>query len=198
MCALLEHSARVNARNDPDGMPAFDAAAEWCDGYIVDRLIKAGANVNAETRQGRKKGRYHEKAPAVCRIAKPSKSCWSIHWAAINARDDNDGNSPLHVASLTIKNRNMSLGLVDYLLIAGADETASNNHGNTPASHLPASHLVLLDRDGGLQRVLREQFRGTRAPADRADRAWSRRGIVAGMPWLPRQGEEGAAEEPKF
>ncbi|CAM9358006.1 unnamed protein product [Ectocarpus sp. 4 AP-2014] len=80
-----------------------------------------------------------------------------------NARDD-DGHGSLH---LVCKYPNpSSVAVADLLLRWGADETATDNDGNTPADYIQSSD----ESDGRLERLL------VNAPADRACR---RRGTLA-------------------
>ncbi|CAN0384130.1 unnamed protein product, partial [Pylaiella littoralis] len=166
---LLDHGASVDARNDDDGETALHAAVEWCNCFAVDMLVKAGANVNAETREGQTPLHH-----ACMMQDRDTIECLLRHGAVINTRD-NDGCSILHAASTAIGKQEISLELVDFLLIAGADETVMDNNGNTPASH-----LLLEPTDREPRGVLREQIREllVRAPADRADRVWRRRGML--------------------
>ncbi|CAM9796415.1 unnamed protein product, partial [Ectocarpus fasciculatus] len=82
--------------------------------------------------------------------------------ANANARDE-VGQRPLHVVCKYPKAR--SVAVADLLLRWGADETATDNDGNTPAD-LVKSGAGPNER---LQRLL------ANAPADRA---WRRRGMV--------------------
>ncbi|CAN0449634.1 unnamed protein product, partial [Ectocarpus fasciculatus] len=79
-----------------------------------------------------------------------------------NARDD-DGQRPLHLVCKCPDAR--SVALADLLLRWGADETATDNDGNTPADLVKSG----AEPNERLQRLL------ANAPADRA---WRRRGMV--------------------
>ncbi|CAM9778793.1 unnamed protein product, partial [Ectocarpus fasciculatus] len=82
--------------------------------------------------------------------------------AYANAQD-NVGQRPLHVVCKYPKAS--SVALADLLLRWGADETATDNDGNTPADLVKSG----AEPNERLQRLL------ANAPADRA---WRRRGMV--------------------
>ncbi|CAM9465566.1 unnamed protein product, partial [Ectocarpus sp. 12 AP-2014] len=97
----------------------------------------------------------------------------------VNANAPNDdGQDPLHLVCKFPSPS--SAAVADLLLRWGADETATDNDGNTPADFIQSSD----ESNGRLQRLL------ANAPADRA---WRRRGMVV---MLRAQGVEAANAAP--
>eukprot|EP00752_Nemacystus_decipiens_P009720 g8680.t1 len=166
--ALIAHGAQVNAVSR-HGETALHAAAAWTDEYVVDILVEAGATVCTPGILGRTP--LHA---ASSHLNRGTAAALARHGAPINAQDSL-GNTALHCAALGGECPEDGLEIVNFLLIAGADETIVNNKGKTPASNLP-----LVPTGHTASDVFFEQVREIllRAPADRADRAWRRRGTV--------------------
>lgn len=189
--ALLEHGARVNATT-PQGNTALHAAAAWTDDYMVDILVEAGATVCTPCVYGTTP--LHE---AATNQNLGTATALLRHGAQLNAQDSL-GNTALHLAVSCLGGYfpKDSLELVNSLLIAGADETIMNKSGEIPASRLPLEPTGNRAHD-----VLREQVRELllRAPADRADRAWRRRGMVFLCHHFPKKaGVETGSRTPKM
>ncbi len=158
---LVRHGMDVNSCNRGDS--ALHNALFLDQACSVDALIEAGADIEIKaTTTG---------ATPVSRAA-----LFCSHKAllalllkgAITSARDNTGKTPLHAACLS--NREGIAAVVDLLLRWGADETAVDNEGRTPAERLSGVP------DGGSRSqedVDRAQLLLARAPADRA---WRRRG----------------------
>ncbi len=167
--AILGHGANVNARND-DGYTALHMAARSDQACVVDALVEAGADVelmcNLDTTPLANAALF-----SSCKAMLALRQCG----AEIHARDK-FGSTALHLACFG-KRRGLEVA-VDLLLRWGADETAVNNDGQTPAD-------VLLNFDFGdgddkepakHDEVERTRLLLLRAPADRAWRSrvcWS-------------------------
>lgn len=172
---LLAHGAQVDALSSEgveggsQGQTALHAAASWTHDHVVDMLVEAGATVRTPCTYGRTplhEASSYQKLDTVAALLR--------HGAPINAQD-NEGNTALHLAATGHEQLEDAMELVNCLLIAGADETIMNNEGKTPASHIPLEPTAHRPSD-----LIREQVRELllRAPQDRADRAWRRRGMA--------------------
>ncbi|CAM9892699.1 unnamed protein product [Ectocarpus sp. 12 AP-2014] len=149
---------------------AFDGIPE-----VVHALVEVGADVEARC-SGVLRGStplhvaaYSEKLDTMLALLQKG--------ANANAPDD-DGQDPLHLVCKFPSPS--SAAVADLLLRWGADETATDNDGNTPADFIQSSD----ESNGRLQRLL------ANAPADRA---WRRRGMVV---MLRTQGVEAANADP--
>lgn len=165
---LLAHGARVNALSS-DGNTALHAAAEFANSHVVDILVEAGATVCTPCMHGRTplhQASWCQKLDTVTALLR--------HGAPINAQDI-DGNTALHFAAIGREHLEDALELVNCLLLAGADETAMNDEGKTPASNIPLEPSGHRAGDAIREKVHELLLR---APADRADRSWRRRGMV--------------------
>ncbi|CAM9741465.1 unnamed protein product [Scytosiphon promiscuus] len=144
------------------------AAAEFHDDLEVDMLVAAGAKVDAEVRGG-------TALQCACMAGRlDSMNALMKHGADIN-RPNQEGNTPLHLVGTGYDNDGKAFEMMNTLLIAGADETAKNNDGDTPASQLP-DEPTRYPKDDAIRERLRALL--LRAPADRADRLWRRRGTL--------------------
>ena len=154
LLALLRHGASVDPVRFGDETP-LHVAVEAGNEVAVKTLLSAGAD------------------PSLCLLS-ASTACYGVttvcdllrHGADVKTRRAFDGNTPLHLAA-----ERCILDTVDALLRAGADETAVNGLGLTPAEVVGCrseDHHPLLDST----RILLAN-----APRDRADRAWARRGF---------------------
>eukprot|EP00903_Cladosiphon_okamuranus_P014577 g13519.t1 len=183
---LLRHGARVDAVTG-DGETALHAAAAWADDYMVDKLVAAGAMVGTPG--------MNRSTPlhAACATQNLDTAVALLrHGAPINAQDE-DGNTALHLAATASDHPEDALELVNSMLIAGADETTLNKSGESPASTLPLEPTGHRAYD-----LLCEQIREllVRAPADRADRAWRRRGMVLLCHAFPEKATREVASRP--
>lgn len=184
--ALLQHGARMNALTHK-GETALHAAAAWTEDYMVDILVEAGAMVSTPCMHG------GTPLHAACTYQNLGTAMALLrHGAPINAQDGH-GNTALHFAATGTEHPEDALELVNSLLIAGADETIMNKSGNTPASSLPrepTGHRAFVVRCEQIRELL------VRARADRADRAWRRRGTVFLCHAFPEKAAREAARRP--
>lgn len=168
--AIARHGADVNACDERSGFTALHTASENDQATVVDALLEAGADIEC-------------KADGACNALSLSASgargsCKALlallkHGAAVNAVVG-DGDTPLHSACHSWKEGLASA--VDLLLRWGADETASNNEGLTPAGLL--DEMPKYERHNNSDpsvhnEVERARLLLSRAPADRT---WRRRG----------------------
>ena len=186
---LLAHGAQVDALSRL-GETALHAAAAWTEDYIVDILVEAGATVC--TPCGEEQTPLH----AAAAYLNPGTAMALLgHGVPVNAQD-RQGNTALHYAALGSERPEDGLEMVNLLLIEGADETIVNKRGKTPASNLPLAPTGHRASD-----VFCEQVRELllRAPADRADRTWRRRGMVFLCHAFPEKAEmETGSRTPKL
>ena len=161
MRVILRHGANVNSRQ-AGGTSALHRAARHDRAAAVNALIEAGADVEIETNEGSTPlGLAAEGGRSEALLALLQKG------AFINAQDD-AGNTPLSGACRS--QRRGLAAVVDLLLIWGADETAKNNEGKTPADMLSQ---VPDGRSCSQADIDQARLLLARAPADRA---WRRRG----------------------
>ena len=151
--SLLGHGANIESAR-LGGITPLGLAVQIGNMAAVDALAAAGADVS--------KSLLHD-CPSEYSEAMTSAL---LRWGAdVNARSVSDGNTPLHFAS-----EKMSLSRVDILLRAGADETAVNGEGKTPADVIGRrADFWVANEDGDKIRTLL-----VNAPRERA---WSRRGF---------------------
>src|SRR3990167_7929710 len=130
--------AGANINGLPDSKPPIIAAAEKQNLPVIEILIAAGANVNA---QG-----YNRKTPLHVAIEKENLAIIQALIAAganVNAQN-HTGKTPLHLA---IAKDN--LAIIQALITAGANLNAQNNDGRTPLhvaalrGRKPIIHLLL-------------------------------------------------------
>ena len=162
--AIVRHGADVNAV-DPMGLSALHSAAIRDRGEAVHTLARAGADVEMKTGGGwtplHGAARHH--------------SCTAIlallqNKAAVNAKVETTGDTPLHRAC---SRQHWGVdGAVDLLLRWGADETAPNALGRTPADVL-GSPRGAENPNISPDQVERARLLLARAPRDRV---WRRRG----------------------
>ena len=160
--AILRHGADVNSR-DGDGCSALHSASRSNDEGTIDALIAAGADVELEAHDG-STPLYHAAYFSQCKSMRAL-----LRRGAVVGGHDKLGQTPLHWAC-RVKLRGMAAA-VDLLLRWGADETALNTSGQTPAVLLDLDPLEN-ERRCCRQEVERARLLLTRAPADRA---WRRR-----------------------
>ncbi|CAM9957785.1 unnamed protein product [Ectocarpus sp. 6 AP-2014] len=157
---------------------AFDGIQE-----VVHSLVEVGADVEARClAQLLSEKRHSLKGSTPLHVAAYWETLDAMlalleKGANANAPDD-DGHGPLHLICKYPKAR--SVAVADLLLRWGAEETATDNDGNTPADFIQSGD----EFDGRLQRLL------ANAPAGRA---WRRRGMVI---MLRAQGVEASNAAP--
>lgn len=128
-----------------------------------------------------------EQTAAFAASAEPSSDEILItllaHGADVNTKKMSDRSIPLHVAAMT-----GSSSVVAVLLKAGGDETAVNDQGEMPLDVVGRGYgwRYSVGYDG-----IRSQL--VNAPRDRADRAWSRRGLLVLCRTFPRRVRLGLA-----
>ncbi|CAM9598101.1 unnamed protein product [Ectocarpus fasciculatus] len=159
--AILEQGANVDSCNGK-GRNALHAAAEWDQASAIDALIEAGASIELKSTKGR--------TPLFCAaLFNQRKAMLTLlrHGAIVSTCDD-DGRTPLHQVCM-FKDPGLESG-VDLLLRWGANETALDTNGETPARDLDKPRRSV----GGCPpaEIERARLLLARAPADRA---WRRR-----------------------
>lgn len=168
--ALLAHGVEVNAAGIW-GMNALHRAAATDKVGAIEALIEAGADIELKDPNG---------LTPFCHAAMES-SCGAMrallqHGANTDVRGIQEtdtliigrGDTCLHLAC---RQKRYGLGIaVDFLLRAGADETAVNDHGDTPLEL--AESLPLVGAWSPREETERARQLLTRAPNDRA---WRRR-----------------------
>ena len=164
--ALVRHGADVNSRGGTQGQGALHNAAIQDQACSVEALIKAGADIEMKMKITRRTplGLAAETGKSKAVLALLQKG-------AATSAQDNVGDSPLHLACFYQRER--IEGVVDALLRWGADETALNNDGKSPADLLDS---VYKGRKCSQEDIERVRLLLARAPADRA---WRRRGWLA-------------------
>ncbi|MES2771661.1 MAG: ankyrin repeat domain-containing protein [Pseudomonadota bacterium] len=146
--AMAETLIRLNPDpTNPNNQCVLHAALQSLDIPSIDRLIKAGAQVNAQT---------PEEGYTPLHMAIQANSPFEllavlIENGAERNRADRAGNTPLHLAV-----KENALGVLTPLVDAGADINAKNHQGDTP-SHLAFTtlgnsyHLENEDQDQALE-----------------------------------------------
>ena len=155
--AILDHGADVNDLDD-HGYTALYTAADHDQADSVDALVEAGALVEIENHDG-----CTPLVHAASHCSSDGVLALLRHGAAVTARND-DGDTALHRACY--RQTQALEATVDLLLRWGADETAVNRDGKTPAD-------MLNQQRGNRDVIERARLLLSRAPADRA---WRRRG----------------------
>lgn len=172
---LYDHGVDVNA-TDSTGYTSLHMAADNDQVSAINSLVGAGANVEALD--------HHHWTPLHC-ASRYSVCCRAIrallnHGANIHARET-AGESPLHVACSYL-----AASVVDLLLRNGADETAVNDDGRTPAEIIGIYAEETDEGDGDAERVRRLV---QNAPLDRA---WRRRAPLVIIRSSGKAGPRGA------
>ena len=166
--AILGHGGcDVNAADD-HGYAAIHRAAEGGQAGAIDALIEAGADIELKDSDG-----WTPLCLAACDTQCQATQFQAMrallhHGANPRAQYDYTENTPLHLAC-NVQGATVEVA-VDLLLRYGADETAMNNDGETPARL-----LAKRSRPGFSdfpEEMRRAQLLLARAPKDRA---WRRR-----------------------
>ena len=160
--ALLRYGIDVNMCNSIVGWSALHGAALADQAGAIDALTKAGADMEIKCNMGR---------TPLCTAAENDSPNALLallqNGAGIRVQDD-ERDTPLHLACC-FQHEGVQV-VVDALLRWGADETALNNDGESPADLLDPAY------EGGKcsqEDIERVRLLLARAPADRA---WRRRG----------------------
>lgn len=128
MTRLLEHGARVNAR-DSEGETALLKAARNGQDSAVEVLIRAGADVNVPDSYGRTPLHFAAET-LVMKSAEALLPCG----ARVNARDS-WGRSPL-LRAAGVSRDDSGAQMIDFLLRWGADESVGDVDGRIPVQVL--------------------------------------------------------------
>ncbi len=159
--ALVRYGANVNSCCS-DHFSALHVAASNGQAGAVDALVEAGADIDLRSNDGRR--------PLSCAAGDGIVNAVLAllhHGASVDARDIYD-RTPMHMACFS-KLEGFEV-VVDLLLRWGADETAVDEDGETPADDLDAMYE---NRTCSQDEIERVRLLLDRAPADRA---WRRRG----------------------
>lgn len=168
---LLQHGADVKAV-DMTGYTMLHRAGEDGHADVVEALVEAGANIEAESGLVTydELGDFEALTPlhaAALQYNLDVMSALLRQGADANVIDSN-GQTPLHMLCKTSAHALVGQGLIDgaadLLLRWGADETLTDNGGRTPEQ--------LIERV-----EVNESLRGLLQDAP-ADRAWRRRGML--------------------
>ena len=161
--AILGHGADINDRCLA-GDTALHIASLFDQVSAVDALVEGGADIEFKNETG-------ETPFLGAAQATNSKAMLALrqHGARLDVRDYG-GKTPLHLACDA--KRNGLREAVDLLLRWGADETALNNKGLTPAEMLDCG-CGYSEKPASQDEIERTRLLLSRAPADRA---WRRRG----------------------
>lgn len=167
LTTVLELGTTDVNRSTPAGYTALHEGAAYGGVGVVNALVEAGANIEAEMSD-----QTDGLVPLL--FAADKGNCEAMvallgHGADVNKRD-NDGNGPLHrvckfASNNNNNNNNRAVETLGLLLRWGADETATNNSGRTPVQSIGTG----VDPNGHLRRLLENAS---------ADRAWRRRGLL--------------------
>lgn len=160
---LINHGASVGA-TDFSGRTAVHHAAADNQAGTVSALLQAGAEIDARDQDGSTP--LHR---ACERISTGAVRCLLVNRATVNL-PDGSMQLPLHRAA-SVSAQDSAAGVVDLLLRAAADETATDQHGLTPAQVTPNHNVSVLN--------LLENAE--------PDRAWRRRGFLTMCRALPRK-----------
>ncbi|CAN0022953.1 unnamed protein product, partial [Laminaria digitata] len=128
MTRLLEHGARVNAR-DSEGETALLKAARNGQDSAVEVLIRAGADVNVPDSYGRTPLHF-----AAETLVMKSAEALLLCGARVNVRDS-WGRSPL-LRAASVSRDDSGAQMIDFLLRWGADESVGDVDGRIPVQVL--------------------------------------------------------------
>lgn len=149
------------------GYTCLHTAAWYDNAPAIDFLVESGANLESKL-DDTGETPFHAAVRNAGNLA--AIAALVRHGANIHARKVPSGDTPLHVAARNCFFRD-SPETVDALLRAGADETAVNTTGQTPADMIEN----IVDESGSTKHAELTLALLTSAPRDRADRRWARR-----------------------
>ncbi len=167
---LVQAGADVNVKT-PAGLTALQIACSERDGFAVDALLRHGASMDVVDKDGNSP--LHSAAVAEGSMGTLTNS-GSDDWDDSDDEEEEDstGQRQSYRQRMSRAKKDLRRSCVGVLLRAGADETAVNDAGHTPAERVRlklAPHSQRLRESA--QAVLEKL---ARAPHDRA---WRRRAL---------------------
>lgn len=146
--ALIVMGADLSWEGKYGGTPLYSAVSNN-NKEIVQMLLEAGADSNQKAQ-----GKYYPLIRA-CDKYRPNLEIINLlfEYGADPNIQDNDGNTPLHIAV-----ENASSEIIELLISKGADPNIQDNIGNTPL-HIPANYKIqeLLIKHGADETIKNNQ-----------------------------------------